>query len=73
MIVLDEIQGHKAGLDREAFYGIGPECEEEMGETDDRIAYCLNVDVKGISGLNWAYSFNEPMLMGEIHHSNNRK
>ena len=56
----------KSGLNCEEFYGIGPECEDEMWETKDWIAYCLNVEVKSLPGLNWSYNSNEPMLIGEI-------
>ncbi len=56
----------RSGLNCEEFYGIGPECEDEMWETKDWIAYCLNVEVKSLPGINWSYNSNEPMLIGEI-------
>ena len=65
-ITVQNLLEMRSGLDCEEFYGIGPECEDEMWETDDWIAYCLNVDVKSTPGLNWSYNSNEPMLMGEI-------
>ena len=56
----------KSGLDCEEFYGIGPNCEDEMWEAGDWIDFCLNVDVKSTPGLNWSYNSNDPMLIGEI-------
>ncbi|MFK8102975.1 MAG: serine hydrolase domain-containing protein [Saprospiraceae bacterium] len=56
----------RSGLNCEEFYEIGPECESEMWDSKDWIAYCLNVEVKGLPGLNWSYSSNDPMLVGEI-------
>ena len=56
----------RSGLDCEEFYGMGPECEDEMWETNDWIAYCLGVDLIREPGLNWSYNSNEPMLVGEI-------
>lgn len=56
----------KSGLNCEEFHGIGPDCENEMWETDDWINYCLNIDLKDSPGLNWSYTSIEPMLIGEI-------
>ncbi|MEL6674791.1 MAG: serine hydrolase domain-containing protein [Bacteroidota bacterium] len=56
----------KSGLNCEEFYGIGPDCETEMWDTEDWIAYCLAVEVKDAPGMNWAYTSIEPMLLGEV-------
>ncbi|MGD1840963.1 MAG: serine hydrolase domain-containing protein [Thermonemataceae bacterium] len=56
----------RSGLNCEEFYDIGPECESEMWETNDWIAYCLGVKLIRTPGLNWYYNSNEPMLVGEI-------
>ena len=65
-ITVQHLLEMRSGLNCEEFYGIGPECENDMWETNDWIAYCLGVDVKGLPGLNWSYSSNDPMLIGEI-------
>lgn len=65
-ITLQNLLEMRSGLNCEEFYEIGPNCEGDMWETDDWIAYCLNVDVKGIPGLNWSYSSNDPMIVGEL-------
>lgn len=65
-ITVQNLLEMRSGLDCEEFYGNGPECEGEMWETDDWIAYCLNVNMKGEPGREWSYNSNEPMLMGEI-------
>lgn len=56
----------RSGLNCEEFYDIGPDCENEMWESEDWIAYCLSVEVKGLPGLNFSYSSNDPMIMGEV-------
>ncbi|MDJ1506853.1 serine hydrolase [Xanthocytophaga agilis] len=56
----------RSGLNCEEFYGMGPECEEEMSKTEDWVSYCLGVDLVREPGLNWSYNSNEPMLVGEI-------
>jgi CubicO group peptidase (beta-lactamase class C family) len=56
----------RSGLNCEEFYGIGPECEDEMVKSEDWISYCLGVDLIREPGLNWSYNSNEPMLVGEI-------
>jgi CubicO group peptidase (beta-lactamase class C family) len=65
-ITIRDLLQMKSGLDCEEFYGIGPDCETEMWDTDDWIEYCLNVDIKDEPGLNWSYNSIEPMLVGEI-------
>ncbi|MDJ1472872.1 serine hydrolase domain-containing protein [Xanthocytophaga flava] len=56
----------RSGLNCEEFYGMGPECEEDMSKSEDWVAYCLGVDLIREPGLNWSYNSNEPMLVGEI-------
>lgn len=56
----------RSGLNCEEFYDIGPECEEEMSQTEDWVAYCLGVNLVREPGVNWSYNSNEPMLMGEV-------
>ncbi|MEM1319400.1 MAG: serine hydrolase domain-containing protein [Bacteroidota bacterium] len=56
----------RSGINCEEFYGIGPECEDAMWNTEDWIAYCLSIKMKHQPGLNWSYSSNDPMIMGEV-------
>ncbi|MEO1485934.1 MAG: serine hydrolase [Bacteroidota bacterium] len=56
----------RSGFSCEEFYDIGLYCEDAMWNTDDWIAYCLNIQLKGKPGLNWSYNSNDPMLMGEV-------
>lgn len=56
----------KSGLACEGFFGIGPDCESEMWETDDWLEYILNIPLKHDPGLNWAYTSMEPELVGII-------
>lgn len=65
-ITVQNLLEMKSGLACEEFYDLGPQCEDDMWESDDWIAYCLNIDMKGIPGLNWSYSSNDPMIMGEV-------
>lgn len=65
-ITVQNLLEMKSGLACEEFYDLGPECEGDMWESDDWIAYCISRDIKGIPGLNWSYSSNDPMIMGEV-------
>jgi len=56
----------KSGLACEGFFGIGPDCESEMWETDDWLNYILNIPLRHKPGLNWAYTSMEPELVGII-------
>lgn len=56
----------KSGLACEGFFGIGPDCESEMWETDDWLNYILNIPLRHNPGLNWAYTSMEPDLIGII-------
>lgn len=56
----------RSGLNCEEFYGIGPNCEDEMVETEDWLAFCLNIDLVQNPGINWSYNSIVPMLIGEI-------
>lgn len=56
----------KSGLACEGFFGIGPDCESEMWETDDWLGYMLNIPLRHDPGLNWAYTSMEPELVGVI-------
>jgi len=56
----------KSGLACEGFFGIGPDCESEMWETDDWLNYILNIPLRHEPGLNWAYTSMEPELIGII-------
>ena len=56
----------KSGLACEGFFGIGPDCESEMWETDDWLNYILNIPLRHDPGLNWAYTSMEPELIGII-------
>ncbi|GAB3696013.1 serine hydrolase domain-containing protein [Spirosoma flavus] len=65
-IRLQHLLEMRSGLNCEEFYEIGPECEDEMVQTQDWIAYCLGVNLVSQPGLNWSYNSNDPMLVGEI-------
>jgi Beta-lactamase class C and other penicillin binding proteins len=65
-ITIQDLLEMRSGLNCEEFYDIGPDCENAMWNTDDWIAYCLNIKLQGKPGLNWSYSSNDPMLMGEV-------
>ena len=56
----------RSGLNCEEFYDIGPECETEMSNSNDWIAFCLGVELIREPGVKWSYNSNEPMLVGEI-------
>lgn len=56
----------KSGLACEGFFGIGPDCESEMWETDDWLNYILHIPMRHEPGLNWAYTSMEPELIGVI-------
>lgn len=65
-ITIQNLLEMRSGLACEEFYDIGPICEDEMFNTQDWVAYCLNVPMIREPGINWSYNSNEPMLMGEI-------
>jgi CubicO group peptidase (beta-lactamase class C family) len=56
----------RSGLNCEEFYEIGPECETDMMNSKDWVAFCLGADMIREPGLNWSYNSNEPLLVGEI-------
>jgi len=56
----------KSGLACEGFFGIGPDCESEMWETNDWLNYILNIPLRHDPGLNWDYTSIEPELIGII-------
>ncbi|MEM1259878.1 MAG: serine hydrolase [Bacteroidota bacterium] len=56
----------KSGLACEGFFGIGPDCESKMWETEDWEKYILNIPLRHHPGLNWAYTSMEPELIGII-------
>ncbi|WP_461102835.1 serine hydrolase domain-containing protein [Spirosoma koreense] len=65
-IRLQHLLEMRSGLNCEEFYEIGPECEDQMVQTQDWIAYCLGVNLVSQPGLNWSYNSNDPMLVGEL-------
>lgn len=65
-ITIQDLLEMRSGLNCEEFYDIGPNCEEAMFNSDDWVAYCLNVRMQRQPGLNWSYSSNDPMIMGEV-------
>lgn len=65
-ITVQNLLEMRSGLNCEEFYDIGPYCEGAMVNTDDWIAYCLNVKLQRQPGINWSYSSNDPMIMGEV-------
>ena len=67
-ITVKDLLEMKSGLNCECFFEIGPCCEEEMWETDNWLAYILEIPLKHEPGLNWAYTSIEPELIGEIIH-----
>ena len=65
-ITIKDLLEMKSGLACEGFFDIGPDCESEMWETDDWLAYILNIPLRHDPGLNWAYTSMEPELVGII-------
>lgn len=65
-ITIQNLLEMRSGFNCEEFYDIGPYCEGAMTNTDDWVAYCLNVKTKHQAGLNWSYNSNDPMVMGEV-------
>jgi CubicO group peptidase (beta-lactamase class C family) len=66
LITLKDLLEMKAGFNCEEFYGIGPNCEDQMDAQDDWVEYALNVSMKNKPGINWSYNSIEPMLVGAI-------
>lgn len=54
----------RAGFRAEEFYGIGPDAEDAMWESEDWVKYALSLDMKDTPGLNFSYNSCEPMLLG---------
>lgn len=54
----------KSGFEAEEFYGIGPEVEDIMWDTDDWIQYSLDLPMKDDPGKNFSYSSSEALLLG---------
>ncbi|MEM0941426.1 MAG: serine hydrolase domain-containing protein [Bacteroidota bacterium] len=65
-ITVKDLLEMKSGLACEGFFGIGPDCESAMCETDDWIGFIMDIPIRHDPGLNWAYTSVEPMLVGEI-------
>ncbi|MBL4708455.1 MAG: beta-lactamase family protein [Flavobacteriales bacterium] len=65
-ITVKDLLEMKSGLACEGFFGIGPDCESEMWETDNWLNYILNIPQRHKPGLNWAYTSIEPELIGII-------
>lgn len=65
-ITVKDLLEMKSGLACEGFFGIGPDCESGMWETDDWLGYILNISLRHDPGLNWAYTSMEPELVGII-------
>lgn len=54
----------RSGLACEGFFGIGPDCESLMWETDDWLEFILQIPLRHEPGLNWEYTSMEPELLG---------
>lgn len=54
----------RAGFNAEEFYGIGPEVEDQMSQTDNWIQYSLDLPLKDDPGKNFSYTSSEPVLLG---------
>lgn len=54
----------RAGFRAEEFYGIGPDAEDGMWESDNWLKYSLALAMKDDPGLNFSYNSCEPMLLG---------
>lgn len=63
-ITLRHLIEMKGGFRAEEFYGVGPDAEAAMSETDDWVAFSLNLPMKDDPGLNFSYTSCEPMLLG---------
>ncbi len=56
----------RSGIACEEFFDEGPNCEGEMWDTKDWLAYNLGVPARYPPGTKWEYSSLEPDLVGEI-------
>ncbi|WP_271766174.1 serine hydrolase domain-containing protein [Aquimarina algiphila] len=65
-ITIKNLLEMKSGLACEGFFGIGPDCESDMWETEDWLSYILNIPLRHNPELNWAYTSMEPELVGII-------
>lgn len=65
-ITLKDLITMKSGLNCEEFYGMGPDCETPMSESEDWIAFSLNIEMKDEPGVNWSYTSIAPLLLGEV-------
>ena len=63
-ITLRHLIEMKGGFEADEFYGIGPDAEAAMSETDDWVAFSLNLPMKDDPGLNFSYTSCEPLLLG---------
>ena len=65
-ITVKDLLEMKSGLACEGFFGIGPDCESNMWETNDWLRFILHIPLRHDPGLNWAYTSMEPELIGII-------
>ncbi|MCG8417762.1 MAG: beta-lactamase family protein [Proteobacteria bacterium] len=55
-----------AGFDCEEFYDRGPDCESEMWNTDDWVAFSWSRPLAHAPGQVWSYTSGEPVLVGAV-------
>lgn len=65
-ITVKDLLEMRSGLACENFFDVGPDCESEMFESDDWLAYILEIPKRYEPGLQWEYTSMEPELVGLI-------
>ena len=63
-ITIRDLLEMRSGLACEGFFGVGPDCESLMWETDDWLEFILQIPLRHEPGLNWEYTSMEPELLG---------
>jgi CubicO group peptidase (beta-lactamase class C family) len=65
-ITIKDLLEMKSGLACENFFDRGPDCETEMYDSEDWLAYILDIPLRYEPGLEWEYTSMEPELLGII-------
>ncbi|MEL7121025.1 MAG: serine hydrolase [Bacteroidota bacterium] len=65
-IKIKDLLEMRSGIACEEFFDVGPNCESEMWDTENWLAYNLSVPARHTPGTKWEYSSLEPDLVGVI-------
>ena len=65
-IKIKDLLQMRSGIACEEFFDVGPDCESEMWDTENWLAFNLNVPARHAPGTKWEYSSLEPDLVGVI-------